>query len=166
MNEVMIKNWNGKIAPTDIVYHLGDFAMGRAEEVPQIINRLNGNIYLIRGNHDGNMADIYENHFEKVSYDRTIQLTVNNKTRNIYMVHDPQDRKFDRFTLCGHTHDYWRFLPNRLNLSVEQWNYRPVSVEDVKHYIGTNDYHKERAEEEGHIHDRDAKAKQCLEHES
>ena len=49
----MIKAWNEKIAPGDDVYHLGDIAFIRDMNVyKQVVERLNGNIHIIFGNHD------------------------------------------------------------------------------------------------------------------
>ena len=52
MNEVMIANWNSVIGKDDTVFHLGDFCLGGAAEWTKILDRLNGKIYLIMGNHD------------------------------------------------------------------------------------------------------------------
>lgn len=63
MNETIINNWNSKISPTDDVYHLGDFFMGQQTGIEPILKRLNGNITLIRGNHDTpNRIAIYKQH--------------------------------------------------------------------------------------------------------
>lgn len=51
MNEALVENWN-KVVPEDgIVFHLGDFAFGGSSVWNEIIPRLNGQIYLIMGNH-------------------------------------------------------------------------------------------------------------------
>ena len=52
MNEVLISRWNQVVKPNDTVYVLGDLAMGRIEDSRACIERLNGKIILIRGNHD------------------------------------------------------------------------------------------------------------------
>ncbi len=52
MNEVIINNWNSKVAPEDTVIHCGDFFMGQTEKIDEILPRLNGKIILVRGNHD------------------------------------------------------------------------------------------------------------------
>lgn len=52
MNEAMIETWNGDVAPGDIVWVLGDFAMGRIDESLPVLDRLNGTKHLISGNHD------------------------------------------------------------------------------------------------------------------
>src|SRR6478735_3720332 len=52
MNEVLIAIWNETVKNNDTVYFLGDFAMGRFAQAAEIFARLNGNIHLVRGNHD------------------------------------------------------------------------------------------------------------------
>lgn len=53
MDEEMIKRWNAKVGKGDIVYILGDFIWKAAtNEAVSIIRRLNGQIILIKGNHD------------------------------------------------------------------------------------------------------------------
>ena len=52
MNEVLISRWNQVVKPNDTVYVLGDLAMGQIEDSRACIERLNGKIILIRGNHD------------------------------------------------------------------------------------------------------------------
>lgn len=153
MNQDIISRWNQSIKTGDKVYHLGDFGRGGQTELGPIIQKLNGNIHLIRGNHDGRNDNLYNDKFEKVSYDYWIDIEVDREERKVYLVHRPQDRNYDYFTICGHTHDHWRWLPNRLNVSVEQWDYRPVSLDEVKHYIRNNDYHREQAEQKGYVFD-------------
>lgn len=52
MNAYMIKKWNGKVRPGDDVVILGDVSAGTAEQTNEILHQLNGNLYLIEGNHD------------------------------------------------------------------------------------------------------------------
>lgn len=64
-NAALILNWNDYVKPNDIVYHLGDFAMGRDfANIESICGSLNGFIHLIPGNHDTNAKlKIYERYF-------------------------------------------------------------------------------------------------------
>ena len=63
----MIDAWNSVVSPNDIVFVLGDFIMGVADGVENILNRLNGTIYLIVGNHDTNSKiEQYKRFPEKV----------------------------------------------------------------------------------------------------
>lgn len=52
MTDFMVAGWNARVAPTDSVLHLGDWAMGKTEGWPALRARLAGNITLIQGNHD------------------------------------------------------------------------------------------------------------------
>jgi calcineurin-like phosphoesterase family protein len=54
-DEHLVEQWNRVVGNTDIVYHLGDFAMGlteRADRVRRLFSRLNGRKRLVVGNHD------------------------------------------------------------------------------------------------------------------
>lgn len=55
MNSALIVNWNKAVSSSDVVYILGDFHWGKAKEWPEILEQLNGQKELIRGNHDINM---------------------------------------------------------------------------------------------------------------
>ena len=52
MNEMIIENWNKVVSPDDIVYHLGDTMLTDNEKGIECFKRLNGQIFLIWGNHD------------------------------------------------------------------------------------------------------------------
>ena len=66
-DNAMINAWNSVVSPEDIVFVLGDFIMGAADGVQPILNRLNGMIYLITGNHDtDSKIKIYQHYPEKV----------------------------------------------------------------------------------------------------
>lgn len=52
MNEELIKRWNEKVKTSDTVIHCGDFFMGQLTSIDDILSRLNGQIILVRGNHD------------------------------------------------------------------------------------------------------------------
>jgi len=52
MEETIVHNWNSRVKQDDTVYHLGDFAFVNKSEKNRLLHRLNGNICLIKGNHD------------------------------------------------------------------------------------------------------------------
>lgn len=52
MNKYMIEKWNQKVRRNDEVVILGDFSWGNAEETNDLLDRLHGKLYMIRGNHD------------------------------------------------------------------------------------------------------------------
>ena len=63
MNEHMIAQWNQKVRPKDDVYILGDFSITKGNATEKILERLNGKLHLIIGNHD--------KYLEDKSFDRT-----------------------------------------------------------------------------------------------
>jgi calcineurin-like phosphoesterase family protein len=64
MDEVMVQRWNERVRPADKVYHLGDVVINRKSL--QILQRLNGDKVLIKGNHDIFKLEDYTQHFREV----------------------------------------------------------------------------------------------------
>jgi calcineurin-like phosphoesterase family protein len=64
MDEFMVKAWNERVRPTDKVYHLGDVVINR-KALP-ILDRLNGDKVLIRGNHDIFRDEDYTKYFRSL----------------------------------------------------------------------------------------------------
>lgn len=52
MNEYMITKWNGKVRKNDEVIIIGDLSWGTAVQTNELLQKLNGRLYLITGNHD------------------------------------------------------------------------------------------------------------------
>ncbi|OGR47780.1 MAG: hypothetical protein A2X37_04870 [Elusimicrobia bacterium GWA2_66_18] len=100
----------------DTVYHLGDFAMGKAPDASAFLRKLNGgkNI-LIRGNHDRNARQMLEAGFNEVH---------EKLEWNGWMLqHHPIAT--NRKLLCVHVHDKWKRIGWVINVSVDDfysWN--------------------------------------------
>jgi calcineurin-like phosphoesterase family protein len=52
MDEDLVERWNYVVEPRDVVYVVGDFAMGRLDDSLAWTSLLNGTKFLIPGNHD------------------------------------------------------------------------------------------------------------------
>lgn len=52
----IIERWQAVVKPDDWVLHLGDFALGDKEGLPELRRQLPGRIVLVRGNHDRSLA--------------------------------------------------------------------------------------------------------------
>lgn len=86
MNETIITNWNNVVGSDDVVFHLGDFCLGGADEWNKILDRLNGRIYLVLGNHDlKNIRQGFIDRFEHVAMSMCIQVG----KKKIYLNHFP-----------------------------------------------------------------------------
>lgn len=114
MNCYMINQWNKRVRSCDEVVILGDFSIGKANDTNQILEQLNGTLYLIEGNHDQYLkrgefhahrfkwikpyAEIYDNrrkvilcHYPIICYNGQYRL-------------DEKDRP-KTYMLYGHVHD-------------------------------------------------------------
>lgn len=105
MNEALITNWN-RVVPCDgVVFHLGDFAFGGPDEWNSILDRLNGEIHLILGNHDMRMARTeVMDRFSEV----TLQKIISVDGRKILLDHYPflcySGENRGEWQLFGHVH--------------------------------------------------------------
>lgn len=157
MNDALVERHNDLVADDDIVYVLGDVAMGKRAESLQHVQRFRGRLQLIAGNHDHCWGPLAkpgkeERHARMVAmyldagFD-TIndagQLTVSG--RHVLLSHFPyagdsqdEDRYLDArpadrgaWLVHGHVHEAWRQRGRQINAGVDAWNYRPVHVDEI-----------------------------------
>lgn len=152
-DKTLIQNWNNTIGQDDTVFHLGDFAYGNSQFISNIIKQLNGNIILIKGNHDlRNMNPTLYNMFSDVIYQARILID----KQTVYLNHFPFlcfdhgdiNLYKDNYSiqLFGHVHsgpltsseDVNRLnilFPTQYDVGVDNNNYTPISWTDVKNKI-------------------------------
>jgi calcineurin-like phosphoesterase family protein len=154
MDAVLIQNWNEVVKPEDVVYHLGDVALGSSDRVKHILSVLNGSKVLIIGNHDRSANRMKEWGFSEVHQSLQLELEggiLANLSHYPYKgTPDPfnNQRKFEtknlkddgRLLLCGHVHTAWKSRPGQyknfmVNVGVDQWNFKPVSEAQVIEFI-------------------------------
>lgn len=137
MDEELISGWNASVKQDDIIYHLGDVAFAKAPRIQEIIGRLNGQKYLIRGNHD-KLSNTKFEEFGFIEVHKSLTLALEDV--KVTLEHIP---KLDirGVQLCGHVHNDWWIKNNpwgmNINVGVDQWDYLPVSsttiLEIIKH---------------------------------
>lgn len=150
-DEEIIRRWNEKVPEDGIVFHLGDVAFGDPERVDNILERLNGTIYLVIGNHD--WRRVVNNHkwrFEMM----TQQINMKIGKRHIILNHYPmlafsgawrgEDATYQLF---GHVHtspytdeglDQQRMkylFTSQYDVGVDNNNFTPVSWKEVDQII-------------------------------
>lgn len=64
-DKLLVKMWNKTIAKKDTVYILGDFSFANADDTKKIVSKLNGNKFLITGNHDNSSLKL-SNYFKQI----------------------------------------------------------------------------------------------------
>lgn len=140
MNETIIQNWNGIVPLDGIVYHLGDLCMGKAEDTPNILERLNGHIILIRGNHDyGKRRKIYEEcgveikDIDYISYKGMYFVLSHIPIGNEEYMEMLVGPNGEIWNLHGHTHQYTCFsaVPHTFHVGLDSNKMRPISLEEV-----------------------------------
>ena len=57
LNAHMIRQWNSRVTDKDEVFLLGDFSAGYCIGTTHILEKLNGKLHLILGNHDNFLDD-------------------------------------------------------------------------------------------------------------
>jgi calcineurin-like phosphoesterase family protein len=146
MNESLIENWNHYIDTNDIVFYLGDLSFDRSgKQTQEIVNRLNGKIHYVLGNHDDERDIRKLGRFETIS--DYINLSVPDednprKRQGIMMMHYPilswDKAHHGDWHLHGHCHqslvkqnpEYYK--RKVLDMGCNGWDYCPVHYTDVK----------------------------------
>jgi len=127
MNKTLIRNWNSRVQPNDVVIFVGDFAFREKANVSKYLDQLNGHITFIKGNHDHNNS----------LNSRILSLVVEFPNKDlVYCVHDPADFSNSyRINIVGHVHKKWRvkkvFNTFLVNVGVDVWNYAPVEINQI-----------------------------------
>lgn len=118
MNDTIVSKWNSVVQPDDTVYVLGDLGLGGGGEealssLKQYIERLNGTIQLIYGNHDTiSRAAMYVT-CKNIASNSCYATILQYQGFHFYLSHYPtlcgnysdgKSLKTKFINLCGHTH--------------------------------------------------------------
>lgn len=140
MNNTLIKNWNSRVKPDDTIFVIGDLLFrnspggkrgeGTTQKTIDFIKQLNGNIIVIKGNHD-------KNNTTKTCIEKII---IRLGGEQICLVHNPfhADSNYE-FNFVGHVHEKWKFkllkkgndFTYLINVGVDVWNFRPVKINEI-----------------------------------
>jgi len=133
--EMIIENWNRWIRPGDIVFHLGDLALGKKENTEALIPQLNGKLFLMRGNHDRRGVAFYHGFGITLVKDPFRMET--NTGLNLVFSHRPivplPPVPPGLLNLHGHIHNNPApgLGPRHVNLTIEVREYRPWRLGDI-----------------------------------
>ena len=154
MTEGLVTNWNARVTADDVVYHLGDFAMGGKQNVA-LRSRLNGKIILIKGNHDYKTGKTSPDSFLKDAGFAEVHnnLLLELDGLKLYLAHLPahvidpyEDRAaYEKFPaellqpppigydyfICGHVHDKWARKGNTINAGMDVSDYHPLLLSEL-----------------------------------
>lgn len=144
MDESLIESWNKQVQPDDVIYHLGDFSLTNPQKTVKILERLNGEIYLIKGNHEKSVLgkEITRKFFKSISDVKKLYID----DKMIFMSHYSH-RVWDKsqhgsYHIFGHSHGDLNHLDLGLSMDVGVdsiykifGEYRPISWLELKTYM-------------------------------
>lgn len=137
MNECMINAWNEAVDVLDEVYHLGDiFFKTNKRFMEETLIRLNGQKYLIKGNHD---KQIEKPWFEKYFNWIKDYHEITYQDRLIVLCHYPfeswKNSYHGAWHLHGHCHGNLQKKKNRLDVGVDSVGIIPIEITQIKGLI-------------------------------
>jgi calcineurin-like phosphoesterase family protein len=158
MNEIMIERWNNVVKPNDVVYHMGDVALGKIDESLPLVGRLNGHKFLVPGNHDRIFSGESEKKRERFfpEYMKVFQGILPESYSKwidgpyiVAMSHFPyqgdsqeNDRHVDKRPvdnglplIHGHIHEKRRIDGRMFNVGVDVNDFRPVHIDTIREWI-------------------------------
>lgn len=133
MNAELIQRWNQVVEPDDTVLYLGDFGWWDIENIIGFYEQLNGEMVLVRGNHD-------EFGVGEVPFVVVESCTIEHGGYEFYCEHRPCDvpENASWWHIHGHKHnnhvDEFPFLnpsEQRVNVSCELLSYTPISIDEL-----------------------------------
>ena len=141
-DEEIIQRWNEVVGPDDIVYHLGDVMLGDNEYGMNCLRRLNGQIKIIRGNHDTDSRwSLYSTlpNVECLGWAEVIKY----RKYHFYLSHHPTMTsnlekapylRMHLINLFGHTHQKGKFyndIPFMFHCGLDAHDCAPVLLDDA-----------------------------------
>ena len=133
MNEALIENWNSVVGKADEIYHLGDFGWGDNVDNLDILRRLNGTKYLVKGNHDWKLLKdkAIRSEFEWIKDYNELELDDNFFVMCHYPFRTWNRDHYGAINLFGHSHGNTDPIGNQLDVGVDLHEYRPISINEV-----------------------------------
>lgn len=145
MNETIINNWNDVVGNNDIVFFLGDFCWRGKQAHQEILDKLNGKIYFIMGNHDQYKIIKSLNGLEMVSDYIDLSVIYGEKGTDkvdICLMHYPifswNKRRYGSYMLHGHCHGNLiksnpeLYKGKIMDIGCNLTDYKPINFWEVK----------------------------------
>lgn len=146
MNETIIERYNSVVGENDLVYCLGDCGLGGAgqealNQLKNYIERLNGTIIIVQGNHcTDKRIELYRQCKNVQQVD--IATTFKYRGYHFYLSHYPtltgnlekESLKQMTLNLYGHTHQKTNFYEDRpymYHVGVDSHDCYPVSIDQI-----------------------------------
>lgn len=128
MNNTLIDNWNSVVKKGDLVYHIGDFGW---RNFKPILDKLNGQIILIKGSHDYNQE---LKHKKIVKVERLINMRIDKQPITLchYCMRKWHLEHYNSWHLFGHSHGKLSPIGKSWDVGVDNNNFFPLSWDQIK----------------------------------
>ncbi|MBO5969965.1 MAG: metallophosphoesterase family protein [Clostridia bacterium] len=104
MNQTLVDRWNSAVAPEDTVFCAGDMFWCNSKEAVSVLDKLNGSIYLVKGNHDRCNDSQFKKRFAGISE----YMEIKDGGRDVVLCHYPipcfKNHYYGWYHLYGHVH--------------------------------------------------------------
>ena len=143
-DETLIENHNRLVSPDDVVLCVGDVTSFDAVDHLCLVERLNGEKILVRGNHDERHSDSELLRYFQYVVGNGNGLAFEYGDISLYATHYPTQGRRDRFNIVGHVHGAWRYQLNMLNVGVDCFGYFPCHIDRVPFFLDAITNHYDR----------------------
>lgn len=124
MNEELIRRWNSVVSAGDLVYILGDMFWCTPKIAAPIMEQLNGQKILVKGNHDR----WHDSKFDKLFVKIDEYMEIEDEGRNVVLCHYPipcfKNHFYGWIHLYGHVHNSfeWNMMEHQRFLMEELYD--------------------------------------------
>jgi calcineurin-like phosphoesterase family protein len=144
MNQGIIDNWNSVVKEGDTVFHLGDMGFCGIQNLVSLFAQLNGEIFLIIGNHDSEKAaNALLREDLIIGYDKykTITMVGDEECadQQLFLCHFPMidwdGKERGSWMIHGHQHqllDTPSCSTSHWDVGVDKNNWTPINFEQLK----------------------------------
>jgi calcineurin-like phosphoesterase family protein len=130
MEDSIIDNWNERVKPNDVVYHLGNFGWDPISTESALIH-LNGKIFFIGGSYDKHLS---ENSLVKIGRHILLPPISEISKLNAVFSHWPLSNWSNREGNSIHVHGGSKLenIKNRFCANISNWNWSPIEFDFLK----------------------------------
>jgi calcineurin-like phosphoesterase family protein len=136
MDETLIANWNAAVSQRDEVWFLGDFTLKGAQHARRYLDRLNGKLHLIWGNHDVNAVRNLPR-WTSSQFGAEIRLDGYRLTLLHYAMKIWNRSHHGSLMLYGHSHGSLLGDSQSCDVGVDVWQFRPTTLDQILGRLAT-----------------------------
>ena len=133
MDALILANYQSAVSPDDDLWIIGDLAVCHSQDAPHLESMLASipcRKHLIAGNHDKNWIRTLSS-WESVHE----FLEMRDEGQRVVLCHYPlitfPGARRGGINLFGHVHQNWQGSRNSVNVGVDVWDFRPITMRDI-----------------------------------